>query len=81
MTSDVPITTWVVEANAAQRFMLQYEHVRRWVAQSSVSIISHQTHRNKTDPNFGIQTSHPTGSSDVCASPASRVWTRAGTAP
>lgn len=54
-----PITTWIVEANAAQRFMLQYEHVRRWLAQWRVDLIPHQTARNKSDPQFGVQTLGP----------------------
>lgn len=50
----IPITHWVVEANAAQRFMLQYEHVKRWKALRSVEVIPHQTHRNKADPKMGV---------------------------
>lgn len=51
----IPITHWIVEANAAQRFILQYDHVRRWQRVHGVQIISHQTHRNKTDPDYGVQ--------------------------
>lgn len=51
----VPITHWIVEVNAAQRFLLQYDHVRRWVAKNSVQIIPHTTHNNKTNPEFGVQ--------------------------
>lgn len=50
-----PITHWIVENNAAQRFLLQYDHVRRWQRQWSVNILAHATHRNKTDPDFGVQ--------------------------
>lgn len=52
----LPITTWIVEANAAQRFMLQFEHVRRWLAQWRVQLIPHQTQRNKSDAEYGVQT-------------------------
>lgn len=55
----LPITHWIVEANAAQRFILQYDHARRWQAQRSVQVIPHQTHRNKSDPDFGVQTLAP----------------------
>jgi hypothetical protein len=55
----LPITHWVVEANAAQRFILQYDHARRWNAKNSVQVIPHQTHRNKTDEQFGVQTLAP----------------------
>lgn len=51
-----PITTWIVEKNGAQRFLLQYEHVKRWQAQQRVRIIPHETTSNKSDPDFGVQT-------------------------
>lgn len=50
-----PITHWIVEVNAAQRFLLQYDHVRRWTAKNSVQIVPHTTHNNKTNPEFGVQ--------------------------
>jgi hypothetical protein len=50
-----PITHWIVENNAAQRFILQHDHVRRWQRQHGVQIIAHATHRNKTDPDYGVQ--------------------------
>jgi len=58
-TLGFPITTWIVEANAAQRFMLQYDHVRRWRSLHSVDIIPHTTSRNKSDPQFGVETIAP----------------------
>ena len=55
----LPIRYWIVESNAAQRFLLQYDHVRRWIAKRGVQIIAHQTHRNKADATFGVQTIAP----------------------
>lgn len=55
----LPITTWIVEANAAQRFLLQFEHVKRWMAARRVTVRAHQTHRNKADPDFGVETIAP----------------------
>lgn len=52
----LPISTWIIEANAAQRFLLQYDHVRRWKAQWQTAIIPHQTSVRKLDPEYGIQT-------------------------
>lgn len=49
-----PITTWVVERNCGQRWLLQYEHVRRWQAVRQVSIKTHDTTKNKADPDLGI---------------------------
>jgi hypothetical protein len=51
-----PITHVVVEDNAAQRFLLQYDHVRRWMALRGVEIIPHSTHRNKSDAEYGVET-------------------------
>ena len=54
-----PFTTLIVEANAAQRFMLQYDHFKRWAAIRNVSLVPHQTNRNKSDEDFGVQTLAP----------------------
>ena len=50
-----PIQYWVVEANAAQRFMLQYDTVKTWRGMHSVEIIPHNTNAvNKTDESLGV---------------------------
>lgn len=54
-----PITHVIVERNAAQRFMLQYEHVRRWSAARSVSIVPHDTYSNRSDPDLGVPSLAP----------------------
>jgi hypothetical protein len=54
-----PFTYLIVEANAAQRFMLQYDHFKRWSAIRGVSLIPHQTNRNKSDEGYGVQTLAP----------------------
>lgn len=51
----LPIRHWVVEKNAAQRFMLQYNHVQTWIRQNGARIIGHQTGMNKGDETYGIQ--------------------------
>ncbi len=51
---NLPITHVIVETNAAQRFLLQYDHVRRWMALRGVEIVPHDTHRNKSDPELGV---------------------------
>lgn len=50
-----PISHWIVENNAAQRFILQHDHVQRWQRRHGVQIVAHSTHRNKTDPDYGVQ--------------------------
>lgn len=54
-----PITHWVFEANAAQRFVLQYDHAKRWQRKHAVNVIPHQTHRNKADVDLGVETIAP----------------------
>ena len=50
-----PIQYWIVEANAAQRFMLQYDYVKQWRMLRSVEIIPHNTNSiNKTDEELGV---------------------------
>ena len=58
-TLGFPITTWIVESNAAQRFLLQYDHVKRWRSLHDVDIIPHTTSRNKSDANYGVETIAP----------------------
>lgn len=54
-----PITHWIVEHNAAQRFLLQYDFVHEWIGKHSVEMIPHATHQNKSSPDFGVQTIAP----------------------
>ena len=58
-TLGFPIQTWIIEANAAQRFMLQYEHVRRWRSLNDVDILPHTTGKNKSDKDYGVETLAP----------------------
>jgi len=51
-----PIQYWIIEQNAAQRFMLQYDHVKRWRAMRGVEIIPHNTTSNKADAEYGVTT-------------------------
>jgi hypothetical protein len=56
----VPIKHWIVEANAAQKFMLQYDHVKRWASTRSVALIPHNTHAvNKLDTQIGVSALGP----------------------
>ena len=50
----LPIEVWIVEANAAQRFLLQYNHVHRWMSKWGVSIIPHTTSVLKNDEELGV---------------------------
>lgn len=50
-----PITDVIVEINAAQKFMHQYDYTKRWASTRSVTIRGHQTNVNKGDSEYGIQ--------------------------
>jgi len=50
-----PISHWVVEINAAQRFLLAHDFVRRWQAMNRVNVIPHTTSRNKVDEKLGVE--------------------------
>lgn len=55
-----PIDTLIVEKNAAQRFLLQYDHIKQWQMINGVSVVPHNTgHHNKADESFGVQTLRP----------------------
>ncbi len=52
----VPIQWWVIEQNAAQRWLFQFEHFRTWQARNNVRVIAHDTHgQNKADPELGLE--------------------------
>jgi hypothetical protein len=50
-----PVTHIIVEINAAQRFLLQHDFVRKWETMWSLNILPHTTSRNKLDQNLGIE--------------------------
>lgn len=50
-----PLTHVIVETNAAQRFLLQYDFATRWAMTRSVELVSHHTGgHNKADPKYGV---------------------------
>lgn len=51
----VKLSHVIVERNAAQRFMLQYEFFHRWQRLRGLNVVAHDTNRNKADPDYGIQ--------------------------
>ena len=52
----MPISHWIVEFNAAQMFLLQWDHVKRWIRLYNVEIIPHTTSKNKSDADYGVWT-------------------------
>jgi hypothetical protein len=49
-----PIRTLIVEINAAQRFLTQYDHFKRWKRSRSVNLVNHTTGLNKSDSDKGV---------------------------
>lgn len=46
-----PISHWIYERNAAQRWLLKWHHVQTWVTKEGVHLIPHDTHAaNKNAP-------------------------------
>jgi hypothetical protein len=50
-----PISHWIVEINAAQRFLLAHDFIRKWQALHGVNVVPHTTSRNKLDENLGVE--------------------------
>ena len=50
-----PITHWIVEINAAQRFLLAHNFVRTWQALNETAVVPHTTSRNKLDEHMGVE--------------------------
>ena len=50
-----PLTHVIVEINAAQRFLLQYQHAKRWSSIRGVEMVGHYSGAvNKADPKLGV---------------------------
>lgn len=52
----MPISHWIVETNAAQKFMNQYDMIQNWQKLTGIKIIPQDTYKNKSDANYGVQT-------------------------
>ncbi len=57
MSKDIerPITHWIWEQNAAQRFFTDMDDAKDWARARGVTWVKHQTTANRTDPKFGPQ--------------------------
>ena len=55
----VPFTHLIVEINAAQRYLVQYQWFKNWCTLRGVQLVSHTTHKNNSDPEYGLQTVAP----------------------
>lgn len=53
------ITHVIVEVNSANKFLLGYKHVQNWMALRGCRIVPHTTHKNKSDPELGVETIAP----------------------
>lgn len=54
-----PVGLWIIEQNAAQRYLFQNSWVNEWMKNHHMTIKGHQTGRNKADPELGVETIAP----------------------
>ena len=55
-----PILVWVVEQNAAHKYLFQFNHYFRWRRQfPNLTVIPHQTQANRNDPDLGVEAALP----------------------
>lgn len=51
-----PIQYWIVEDNAAQKFLMQYDWAKKWQSLRGCLVQAHNTNQhNKSDPKLGVQ--------------------------
>lgn len=63
-----PISLWIIESVAAQRYLFQHTWVNEWMKEKAVNIKGHETSSTKADEEYGIQILRPryrTGSVDL----------------
>jgi hypothetical protein len=54
-----PISLWIIEQAAAQRYIFQHKWVYEWMKEHHTTIKGHETNRNKADPELGVEASLP----------------------
>jgi hypothetical protein len=69
-TDRYPIYEWRVESNGLQSQLVQYnEEIIQHLAKRGVRVIPHQTHSNKWDPEFGVESIAPLFYADLVSIP------------
>lgn len=56
---DWPIGLWIIEENAAQRYLFQHTWVNEWMQMHRTHIKGHESDPRKADPEYGVQTLRP----------------------
>jgi len=59
LADGVPFRYFIAEANAAQKWLMQYPFFMRWASSREVAIIPHTTTINKTDVERGVEMLRP----------------------
>jgi hypothetical protein len=54
-----PISLWIIEQNAAQRYLFQHTWVKEWMKDQRVHIKGHESDPTKADEDFGVQILRP----------------------
>jgi hypothetical protein len=52
----IPIDFFILEVNAAQKFIKQYKFFKKWMKDNRIKLKSHHTHINKLDSKMGVTT-------------------------
>lgn len=50
-----PIRAWIIEVNAAQRFLIAQSSMQRWATRHRCDLMPHTTTSRKSDPDYGPQ--------------------------
>ncbi len=71
-----PIYEWRVESNGIQSQLVQYnEEIIQHLAKKGIRVVPHQTHSNKWDAEFGVESMSPLFLADLVSIPWSGVQT------
>lgn len=54
-----PISLWIIEENAAQRYLFQHTYVNEWMQKHHVHIKGHESDPRKALEEYGVQTLRP----------------------
>jgi len=55
----LPIKTFIMEKNAAQRWAMQYDFFQVWWQTRGITVLPHETTNNKTDKDYGVDATLP----------------------
>lgn len=69
----VPLSTLIVERNAAQIFLFQFSHFKRWQQARRVKVMQHSTHQQKNSQDYGLPILKDVYSNALCRLPGKQA--------